>query len=133
MSFTFTEDFNNDMHAHIDELFSEYRQRKTSRRERLEASDSLIESYVEYTGERPDSTALERLGTLILLDELTDPHPDKMTREEYPIMSDSQREERLKDEIPLKWAQSVAIDGRDYRVKTRDGNRKFRELTGEYN
>ncbi|EPC8408886.1 hypothetical protein ACR3AM_003156 [Bacillus thuringiensis] len=39
-------------------------------------------------GERPEPKQLERLADLLLYKELHDAHPDKMSREEYPIMSD---------------------------------------------
>src|SRR5690625_1302824 len=54
---------------------------------RIESADAIVEHYVEVNGKRPPASVLSRLATYILLDTLTDPHPDKMAREEYPIMS----------------------------------------------
>lgn len=54
---------------------------------RIESADSIVEHYVEANGKRPPNSVLSRLATYILLDILSDSHPDKMTREEYPIMS----------------------------------------------
>jgi len=54
---------------------------------RIESADAIVEHYVEVNGKRPPASVLSRLATYILLDTLTDPHPDKMSREEYPIMS----------------------------------------------
>lgn len=49
---------------------------------------SLTDAYVGTVGERPEPKQLERLADLLLYKELHDAHPDKMSREEYPIMSD---------------------------------------------
>lgn len=54
---------------------------------RNEGANALVEQYVELNGERPPASVLSRLATYLLLDNLTDSHPDKMSREEYPIMS----------------------------------------------
>lgn len=138
MTYVFTDDYKTDMHRHIDTLYNEAKTSNTSRERRLTASDTLVEDYVAHSGERPDGNALERLATLILRDELTDAHPDKMAREEYPILSDTQREEREKDEILTDFNSEddddtnanhsrlntyLASDGKSYRTpirRTRD-------------
>lgn len=94
--------------------------------DRCASVDILCEAHYAQLGRMPDSNVLERLASLILFDELTDTHPDKMSREEYPILSDSQREERLGDEVSEKWAQDMASDGRDYKLPTRENLRKLR-------
>ena len=57
---------------------------------RIESADAIVEQYVEINGKRPPASVLSRLGTYILLDVLSDPHPDKMSRDEYPIASYAQ-------------------------------------------
>src|SRR5699024_12124786 len=54
---------------------------------RIESADAIVEHYVEANGERPPSSVLSRLATYLLLDTLADTHPDKMARDEYPVMS----------------------------------------------
>lgn len=105
--------------------------------DRCASVDVLCESYYAQLGKMPDSNVLERLASLILFDELTDTHPDKMTLEEYPILSETQREERVKDEIATDFSEEedntngshsrlnthLASDGRSYRNpirRTRD-------------
>ena len=118
------------MHAEISEAFSDFKAIKTSRRHRMDFAEELAERYFAEYGKMPDGSVLERLATLILQDELADSHPDKMTRNEYPLLSDSQADERYADERSMKAAQDVAIDGADYRVRTRDSNRRMREVYG---
>lgn len=130
MTYVFTDDYKADMHHHISAMYKQAKKDELSREERLQASHDVVEAYVAHTGERPDGNALERLATLILREELTDMHPDKMTREEYPIMSDRQRDTRERGELSLKAVQDVGTDGQDYRVQSRDNNRKMRELFG---
>src|SRR5690606_24145152 len=94
----------NAYHERITELFNEYyaapKDDKPTPAERIEAADEIIEDYIEEDGERPPNSILSRLATDILLDTLTDSHPDKMSRDEYPIMSKGQRKRRK--EIPSK-------------------------------
>ena len=95
-------------HDKITDLFDEYysveKGAKPAPNKRIESADSLIEEYIEQHGKRPPASVLSRLATYVLLDTLTDSHPDKMSREEYPIMSYGQtgrhfaRNGRLKDE-----------------------------------
>ncbi len=90
----------NDYHDKITELFDEYYSDKPTPIKRIDTSNALIEHYIERHGKRPPASVLSRLATYILLDTLTDSHPDKMAREEYPILSKSQRKRREKTFIP---------------------------------
>lgn len=117
-------------HDLITEQFTQFKRNQTERSERIIFADNLIESYYEIIGEIPPSSVLDRLATLILQDELADTHPDKMTRNEFPLLSERQRDTRGRSERSLKAAQDIATDGTDYRVKTRDSNRKMREMFG---
>src|SRR5690625_4681491 len=78
-------------HDKITELFDAYylaqADEKSTSNKRIEAANAIIEEYIEAHAERPPASALRRLATYVLLDTLTDSHPDKMSREEYPIMS----------------------------------------------
>ena len=77
----------NAYHEQITELFDEYYRDKTTVKRRIAQADALIEEFIDKHGKRPPASVCSRLATYILLDTLTDSHPDKMTREEYPIMS----------------------------------------------
>ena len=59
-------------------------------KQRLRMVEVITEAYIEQTGERPQGIQLFRLANFLLLDELTDSHPDKVTRTEYPIMNKRQ-------------------------------------------
>src|SRR5690625_938993 len=100
-------------HDKITELFDEYysaeKGAKPAPNKRIENADALIEDYIEQHGKRPPASVLSRLSTYVLLDTLTDSHPDKMSREEYPIMSRGQRKRR--HEIPSK---NVYFDKKDF-------------------
>jgi hypothetical protein len=65
------------------------------RTERSRAIEALIDEYIASTGERPDAAELERLANAVLHEELTDDDEHKMSREEYPIMSERQHERRV--------------------------------------
>lgn len=99
------------------------------RKERMDEIAALIDRYELSPGK--DAETIDRLTNLVLYEELTDPRPDKMTLEEYPIMSETQREERVKDEVASKLAEEVATDGRNYRVPSRDSNRNMRKYLGQ--
>jgi hypothetical protein len=99
---------------------------------RMAAIDNLIEAYFAHTLKTPNSKQLDRLSDLIQREELRDPDPYKIQHNEYPVLSESQFDRRKESEVSLQWAEEVATDGRDYRVKTRDSNRKLREISGFY-
>lgn len=78
----------------------------------------------------PDSALLTRLTDIILDEEISDSRPDKMTLEEYPIMSEFQRERRQegknvrkgkfpKGEVDLGAIMNHGTDGHDYRTPVR--------------
>lgn len=94
---------------------------------RMGILDELIGEYVEQTGQTPPANLLERMTDMVLHEELSDPHPDKMTRNEYPIMSQQQYEKRTRGltrqrnksgvairEVSIDQAMHVATNGRDY-------------------
>lgn len=116
-----------DAHNDITDQFTQFKRTQTDRASRINFSSRLIEHYLVVNGKIPPVGVLDRLATLILQDELADMHADKMTRNEYPLLSDRQRDTRGRSERSLKAAQDVATDGLDYRIKTRDSNRRMRE------
>lgn len=102
--------------------------RRLSRDERIKAIDEMINAYTDETGKRPDSAQLERLANQIMLEELTDNHPDKVTREEYPIFTQLQLERRRNVEVNITAAETVDSSGIDRRIPTRR-KRSNNELT----
>lgn len=118
---------NQDAHIDITEQFTQFKRTQTDRASRINFSNRLTERYFAINDKIPPVAVLDRLATLILQDELADPHPDKMARNEHPLLSDRQRETRGRNERSLKAAQDVATDGIDCRIKTRDSNRRMRE------
>lgn len=63
---------------------------------RMAAVGAWADEYVSVHGLRPPAYQLDLLADYILREELTDSHPDKMSREEYPIMSEWQRTRRMR-------------------------------------
>lgn len=90
----------------IDEFLAEQIE---DRAERIAAVGAWTDAYIDKHGQRPPAQQLELLADYILREELADKNPDKMTREEYPIMSEWQRVRRLKSRI---MAGVVEIDYR---------------------
>ncbi|MGF7045709.1 hypothetical protein J2T13_000169 [Paenibacillus sp. DS2015] len=67
-------------------------------------------------GERPVSISLntallDRLADAVLDEEITDPHPDKVTRDEYPFLSERQLNRRRDNEYSLSLAENYDTDG----------------------
>lgn len=80
---------------------------------------AAIARVTEGCGGRPDPELLERLANVILDEELTDTHPDKVTNTEFPFMSEWQLDLRRDRETGLKAAEETGTDGRNYRKPTR--------------
>lgn len=76
--------------ALIDEAYNE----NTTHSQRVEQADKLCEAHYEQVGSYPSESVLSRLAWYIVFDEMTDSHPDKMSREEYPMLSRGQMERR---------------------------------------
>ncbi|MEK4970696.1 hypothetical protein MKX29_24130 [Cytobacillus sp. FSL R7-0696] len=114
----------------VNELWAQTKAGNLPRPSRFEAIEALTEQYYVANGKMPDAGALDRLATLCLYEEVTDPHPDKMTRDEYPIMSDEQYARRTegkhvkkgdfpKGEIALGAISNYGTDNRDHRPPIR--------------
>ena len=121
-------------HEYTDVLVEEAYRRKdegnpTSSDERVTKSDALCESCFDQVGVYPPPNVLTRLAWYIVFDEMTDMHPDKMTREEYPIMSEPQRRRRF-NEIPSK---NVYFNGKDFVGIVKTCEKKDTDDTGRIN
>lgn len=121
---------NQDAHNDITEQFTQFKRIGTDRRSRIDFSNRLTERYLAVNDKIPPVGVLDRLASLILQDELADMNEHKMAQNERPLLSERQQERRHSIERSMKAAQDVAVDGTDYRVKTRDSNRKLREIFG---
>lgn len=61
--------------------------------------ESLIDRYVEFTGETPDPLDLHILSNYILADIIKDPTPHKSNKHEYPIESTYSRKVKPSREV----------------------------------
>lgn len=68
--------------------------------------DKLIEDYVQETGQVPPSYSLTLLTTWLLHE--SENNPDKVTKEEYPVFSESQLKHRLKRELPTEYLDKTS-------------------------
>lgn len=127
-----------DAHNDITEQFTQFKRIQTGRSTRMMFSNRLSEHYLAVNGKIPPVGVLDRLATLILQDELADKHPDKMARNEFPLISDSQLDLRHKQEVITDFITDdddntggrsnrinvyLASDGKSYRLpirRTRD-------------
>ena len=98
------------------------------RQSRIKIIDGAIEDYFAERGKMPEAADLERLGSLILYEELTDPTRNKMSAQDSPIMSDSQYARRREGrhqrknsgrEAGLNAAITFGVDGKNHRIPTR--------------
>jgi hypothetical protein len=65
---------------------------------RKQAIEAICDAYIEQTGEIPDGVQVQRLGNWLLLEDMTNNHPDKVTREEYPFLTKRQLRTRYNRE-----------------------------------
>ena len=94
----------------------------TSPSERVNSAQSICESYYAQVGQQPPSAVLSRLAWYIDFDHMTDSHPDKMTREEIPVMSGGQTKryfEKAKIKSAVE-AREDALVGRHKRAFVTD-------------
>src|SRR5690606_16579934 len=93
----------------------------TTHLERAREADSLCEAHYAIIGDFPAESVLSRLAWYIVFDEMTDSHPDKMTREEYPIMSEHQTDTRQERERSVSDVHTGRDDVTIGRRKDHDG------------
>jgi len=67
--------------------------------ERIEIIEALFDAYIEQTGKVPSGVQVQRLANWLLLEELRNNHPDKVSREEYPFLSKRQLRTRYNREL----------------------------------
>ena len=94
----------------------------TTPSERISHAEAICESYYAQVGQQPPSAVLSRLAWYLVFDEMTDSHPDKMTREEIPVMSGGQTKryfEKAKIK-PAVEAREDALVGRHKRAFVTD-------------
>lgn len=128
----FSVEYKQQFQEYVSLLFYLAKKADTTAEERIEKVSAMTEAYFKHVGKHADWSQLDRLGSLILRDELTDTDRMKVRNNEYPILSDDQLQRRDAELVSLKWADEVGIDGRDHRPKTRDTMRKLREISGYY-
>lgn len=122
-------DYKANLHEGITQLQQATKCGEMPREVRLGRINALTEEYWQATGEWPDAVTLERLANLCLYEELTDTDEHKVSRNEYPILSETQiarrqegkhvRNSGLKGEVPIKAADSIGADGRNYSMPKR--------------
>ncbi|WP_427036543.1 hypothetical protein [Cytobacillus pseudoceanisediminis] len=65
---------------------------------RKQIIEALLDAYIEQTGNVPDGVQIQRMGNWLLLEDLTNNHPDKVTREPYPFLTKRQLRTRYNRE-----------------------------------
>lgn len=66
---------------------------------RVAIVDKYLKWYWDFTEREPKPARLKELTDFILMEELADTHPDKVTRKEYPILTGKQVERRNKKTV----------------------------------
>lgn len=80
---------------------------------------ALTDSYINAYGKWPESEQLDRLADCYMYEIFSDRHPDKVTRNEYPILSHVQLQRRRDREYSLGLAEHYDEDGRNRAKPTR--------------
>ncbi|PFE80053.1 hypothetical protein CN333_00220 [Bacillus thuringiensis] len=116
-------DYKTQFETYVNTLITTHRESDSdeisNRDVRAKEIKSLTDAYVGMVGERPESKQLERLADLLLYEDLSNTHPDKMTLAEYPIMSDHQLSRRQSGEVSMKVAEEYGVDRRNYKPPVR--------------
>lgn len=74
--------------SHIEYCFQNWE--LFDKEERVKLVNDYVEAYFGLTGNQPRDSRLTELADFILVEILTDSHPDKVTRTEYPILTNKQ-------------------------------------------
>lgn len=99
--FTPEGDYKEELTAYTDELFRNIKKKTEDKKgiaERNQIVETLTDTYIEVTGERPPSYALSRLTNYVLHDVLTDKRTNKSS-DENAVLSRHQIKKRKRDEV----------------------------------
>lgn len=69
----------------------------------------ISDAYIDQTGEVPNGVQLNLLGNWILAEDITDPHPDKVTNTEFPVMNKRQLRLRHNREVAIEKIDNMAF------------------------
>ncbi|MGG4390521.1 hypothetical protein ABEU97_20525 [Priestia megaterium] len=64
--------------------------------------ENMTEEYYKYVGKMPKKRALENLGSYILVRQLKDKDVDKVTNQDFPILSDIQLKRRARKQMVMQ-------------------------------
>ncbi|MGG3561612.1 hypothetical protein ABES03_08410 [Neobacillus rhizosphaerae] len=95
---------------------------------KMKLIQALTDAYIDQTGKVPDSYELSRLTTWLVVDKTKD--PDKVTKTEYPILSEHQQKLRARRELPHQAVESFSPSSR-HKINGRKAPKNFR-VFGEY-
>lgn len=70
--------------------------------DRVAEVDAMIREHEVQTGREPDTLALHRLANYLLAEHLKDPSPDKITQNDFPILSNNQIRRRMRTQLPME-------------------------------
>lgn len=76
-----------------------------SLRVRKKVINALIDSFITQTGKTPPGAQVQRLANWLLYETLINRHPDKVSREAYPIMTKRQLRTRYRRERASEYLQ----------------------------
>lgn len=110
---------NQHLHELITDQFTLYKAEGTTREQRVSFVNDVTENYFAQWGKNPPGSALDRMATLILQDELTDNTPWKSQRNEYHIQSPREELDYYKGLTARSIPETMAADGTDKRIPTR--------------
>ncbi len=72
-----------------------------TREERNNKVEALTEEYFAANGRHMSSYHMQRLADVILVEELKDKTPDKVSKKEYPVLSNRQSQTRTRREFSV--------------------------------
>src|SRR5699024_6617282 len=137
LAIKFTQDYNEILRTKYEELRKQTRAGTLPLDERIKAIDEAVSNYVAAQDEDFDENhakgghvprqlrndrLLDLIADLLMHEYLTWSHPDKMSIVEYPILSNSQQDERNLRDLLLEDVSTGKDDATIGRKRTADGD-----------
>ncbi|APP15635.1 hypothetical protein ABH16_04795 [Bacillus altitudinis] len=113
-----------ELHEAITDIYERTKAGAIEREERIGEIEALLATY----DGTPPANALERLSDLILYEELSDTRRNKMTAEEYPIMSERMEKTRRSGESSDKMAEEYDTSGTNRAIPKRRPRSPYENL-----
>lgn len=120
---------NANLHAKLTKEFDRFKAGESTEASRLTVANEVTEDYFDLYGKWPAASVIERAATLLLVEDLADTNPYKVSHTEQPFLTELQldrREERERKAGVVEYGNDRCIGRKKTHYVDKDGTPQVR-------